>query len=349
MSAGGMTRSHPATASLHPRQAPYGADEGAGGPESYVTTNQREFAERDLAQAHRAPVRAADLPARPLPYGIEVGADSLERFVTTHRAQYAPRDPRDGSIGRREAFDFKGRPVPYAFDVGHEKRGSYETTHQSQFQPQLFDLSQARVPISPQSNYFGRPLPYASQPETDGADRWQSSAQRHFVPRDLALARPTERLKHDAAYNLITLEPNPTFAPAVAEPRGRTAALGITRPVGVNPLPASRQTERHFVQWADTFCTNPLTAHAYTSAAQLREDVSKHTITQPPSSKHHQPVTEAHRVGWPQPTGERSPIKEAYHGRHVSFITKQQESLKLHGRTIFSGALQQNGPIRAII
>lgn len=334
--------------SLYHKPVPYGLDDSSSRPasvERFVTTSKRDYTERDVSQAHRGIVHAADFQGRPLPYGLTADVDSLDRFITTNTAQFVPRDLREAIPVRREAVDFKGRLVPYAFDIGHDSPDRYETTNKSQFHPELFDRSQARLPVSPQANYFGRPLPYALEPGSDSPDKWLSVSKRHFVPRDLREARPAARVTHDADYNVVTFEPIRTVERQTVETRGRTAALGIARPVGVSTVPASRQTERHFVQFADNFHPNPLTAHEYASAERLREDMSRCSVAQSPAAKYRQPVTEAHRIGWqwqqghdgfadstqslaPADASASPPAKEVYHGRKASYITKRQEILK---------------------
>jgi hypothetical protein len=349
---------------LYHRPPPYGLDESAGGAQHYVTTNQRDFVERDLSAAHYERVSAIDFSGRPLPYSLDSSADSLDRFITTNRTQFVARQIGEAQPERRVAYDFKGRPVPFAFDVNHDSADRYETSYSRQFQPESFDLAEARAPRAAHADYHGRPLPYAAEPELDTPDKWVSASKRQFVARDLKEARPSERVTHDQEYNVVTFEPIAKFALPNAAPRGRTAALGIVRPSGVDPMPASRLTEKHFLHFMDTFHPNPLTAHAYASAQMMREDVQRHKIDQPPWGKFLQPVTESQRIGWqwqpghdgydqlaapPPDPDAKPPTKEAYHGRKASYITKQKESMLLNGRTAFSGNLAQNGPARAII
>mmetsp|Transcript_44149 Transcript_44149/g.102037 ORF Transcript_44149/g.102037 Transcript_44149/m.102037 type:complete len:257 (+) Transcript_44149:3-773(+) len=213
------------------RPAPFGSD--GSGSSGFMSTSRAEFNERNLSGSRRVPF--APSPDRPTPYYN--GDDALDKWQSTTSAQFAPRD----SPARRTPADYNtGRPVPFAYDVGHDSPDRYQTTNSAQFQPERFDMSLARVQPTMTANYHGRPLPYAS--EADAPDKWSSNEHRQFIPRDLKEARPHEQVRHDQDYNVLSFEPIPSRSPKLDSfPRGRTAELGVMRPVGVDPIPASRR------------------------------------------------------------------------------------------------------------
>jgi len=342
---------------LYHRPLPYGIDEDGNAAEKYVTTNQRDFRERDLSAAYVPKHNAADFQGRPLPYAEDKGADSLDRFITSSRAQFVPRDLAAARQQRIEASTFKGRPLPYALDDNVNVADMYLSAMKRQFVER--DLAAARPVQAAHSNYHGRPLPYAVQEGSDAPDKWVSASKSHFVdlPAGEARMAPVTALQLDKDYNVVTLEPLPVYQAKDHNPRGRTAELGVQRPKGIDPVPASRKTEQHFIKYADTFHPDRLNGVTYGSHELMHHDVLTNAFRNRPDEKFRQPVTEAQRVGWTWREGHdgyglvkldavpdlvhrrfpnaTEPAEDPHFGRKASYFTKHEQSLKLVGKTGF--------------